>query len=771
MVTRSPRASAPSSWRSAAASPCPSSRTTSPRRRRRRSTSGSSARRSRPSGCSDPPLTPDQLPQPTRVDNRKGDASGDRGRGAGRRRDARRRPRRRAGHDEAARPPRSRPPPPAADPAVEHRRRQGRRGHRDRRRRGPPGPRHGRGRPRRSPASCSCRACAGRRSTAPARSRRPRRPSTSAPPGSLGVPIPLESLAGRARTSINTALAADRHLDRRAPRSSGSRSRPTSCASPRCASPAGLARRQDRARARSSTLTREQREQMFDRAVRGDLRRRRRRCSSATSAVSVASGTGFLTIEHRRRRGDLRRVRAREPVRRRADRPTGPSSRRVRAASRPPAARRRRRPPPRRARYAPAPRPAASRSPTSVRSRSSARPCTRSSGPTAPRARWRRSGSLGLARHDRHGRRSTGATSADASRPPRRRLGGCRVNDRFGRLNLRVARSYGPLLAVALAFLLMAVVVPTADREPPRPTPATSRCPTFADRRRRPAPAGRGGTDGRPAPAARAAPAATAGTGGTAAAPQGGGAARAPTARCRCPATRTRRRAIAFSGDNGGATYQGVTDDEIVVAVRELEGPSAAEIFADISGEQRERLAGGVSTTPSSALGRVLLDPLPVLRPQDPLSSSTGPGQRRVRAARRRQGEGAGRRRARPPKEIGAFADISGITIPYADALARQGVVNIGAPYPSQQVVRATAARTRGASSPTAPTSWSRRRPTGSRRLPAGLDGRVRRARRSRASPGCTAIVAPGEPRVPGVGRTPSSRKVAGRRHPDRART
>ena len=35
--------------------------------------------------------------------------------------------------------------------------------------------------------------------------------------------------------------------------------------------------------------------------------------------------------------------------------------------------------------------------------------------------------------------------------------------------------------------------------------------------------------------------------------------------------------------------------------------------------------------------------------------------------------------------EIGAFADISGITLPYADALFQQGVVNLGAPYPSRQ--------------------------------------------------------------------------------------
>ncbi len=42
---------------------------------------------------------------------------------------------------------------------------------------------------------------------------------------------------------------------------------------------------------------------------------------------------------------------------------------------------------------------------------------------------------------------------------------------------------------------------------------------------------------------------------------------------------------VAFSGDNGGATYRGVSSSEIIVAVRELEGPTAGEIFAQLSGQ------------------------------------------------------------------------------------------------------------------------------------------------------------------------------------------
>ena len=39
----------------------------------------------------------------------------------------------------------------------------------------------------------------------------------------------------------------------------------------------------------------------------------------------------------------------------------------------------------------------------------------------------------------------------------------------------------------------------------------------------------------------------------------------------------------------------------------------------------------------------------------------------------------------RASKEHKAFADISAITIPYADALAQQKMVNIGSPYPSRE--------------------------------------------------------------------------------------
>jgi hypothetical protein len=139
---------------------------------------------------------------------------------------------------------------------------------------------------------------------------------------------------------------------------------------------------------------------------------------------------------------------------------------------------------------------------------------------------------------------------------------------------------------------------------------------------------------------------------------------------------------VAFSGDNGGTTSQGVTADQIVVTVRELEGPSAAEIFADITGDS-------VNDSPESyrdtvgAYAEYFSDRFQFYGRDLHMEFFDGLG---VGAS---ELLGGGREAAlsdaiSASQERGAFADISGLTIPYADALARQGVINIGAPYPSR---------------------------------------------------------------------------------------
>ena len=138
---------------------------------------------------------------------------------------------------------------------------------------------------------------------------------------------------------------------------------------------------------------------------------------------------------------------------------------------------------------------------------------------------------------------------------------------------------------------------------------------------------------------------------------------------------------LAFSGDNGGATSTGVTADEIIVSVRRLEGPTAGEIFADISGESVEDSPEAYINT-MNALGEYFSQRFQFYGRTLRFEVFDGEGNGSSELL------GGGREAALADsvraREIGAFADISAITLPYADALTRQGIIGFGAPYPSR---------------------------------------------------------------------------------------
>ena len=141
-----------------------------------------------------------------------------------------------------------------------------------------------------------------------------------------------------------------------------------------------------------------------------------------------------------------------------------------------------------------------------------------------------------------------------------------------------------------------------------------------------------------------------------------------------------------FSGDNGGSTYKGITGTDVVVAVRELEGPTAGEIFAQLSGTPVISSKEAVENT--------------ILALADYFNSHFEFYGRKIKIEFfKGQGSGAsellggGKEQAladavHVSQEMGAFADLSGITLPYADALVQQGILNFGAPYPSPRLVR-----------------------------------------------------------------------------------
>jgi hypothetical protein len=244
-------------------------------------------------------------------------------------------------------------------------------------------------------------------------------------------------------------------------------------------------------------------------------------------------------------------------------------------------------------------------------------------------------------------------------------------------------RSYGPLGAVAVAFLVMAATVPVLPRPHDSYAGAVSVPKVTAG--------GPGTAAGAAGPAATAAgdpaaaggPAVQAAEGGA-----GGGGAQGGVGPCtdrtlQVPGDPYSPPCYAFSGDNGGSTHQGVTKDAIVVSVRQLEGPSAAEIFADISGQSVNDSPAAVTDT-ITALAEYFSQRFQMYGRHIEVRFFRGEGNG--------AGEllGGGKEKAladavRASKELGAFADVSAITIPYADALARQGIVNLGAPYPSRE--------------------------------------------------------------------------------------
>lgn len=249
---------------------------------------------------------------------------------------------------------------------------------------------------------------------------------------------------------------------------------------------------------------------------------------------------------------------------------------------------------------------------------------------------------------------------------------------------VKVGRPYLPVAVAALIFLLMASVVSPVERDQQSiaapidvplgpgtngPTPGEEGVPGTVPGEtgsQGPGTTGPGGQQGQQGGS----------TGGA------GGVQRCTDRAQQVPGDPYSPPCLTFSGDNGGATSPGVTADEIVVTIRTLEGPSAAEIFADISGESVAASDAAVENT-IRALG-------------DYFSTRYQFYGRKLRFEfYRGEGVGAdellggGKEAALADsvraKDIGPFADLSGITIPYADALTRQGIVNFGSPYPSRK--------------------------------------------------------------------------------------
>ncbi|HET6949619.1 MAG TPA: ABC transporter substrate-binding protein, partial [Acidimicrobiales bacterium] len=137
------------------------------------------------------------------------------------------------------------------------------------------------------------------------------------------------------------------------------------------------------------------------------------------------------------------------------------------------------------------------------------------------------------------------------------------------------------------------------------------------------------------------------------------------------------------SGDNGGATSRGVTADEIVLAYRKPADTNIFALLGQLGGVEidadNQRLADDAQAVVDyfnanfELYGRKLK-----------LVGYDGHGQIIPEL------QGAGQDTATSDSlqvadEIGAFADVSALSQPYADALTRNQVIAVGAPYLSQE--------------------------------------------------------------------------------------
>lgn len=290
-------------------------------------------------------------------------------------------------------------------------------------------------------------------------------------------------------------------------------------------------------------------------------------------------------------------------------------------------------------------------------------------------------------------------------------------------------RGYGPLFGFAILFMLMAALVPTVGTEirtvtvsgpggaglpadgvtsgDGSPAGSDAAAPDGADGTGAAAgdttatsgPLARGNSAaGRPGGRAAGGSGATGGsagaTGGGATGAGGKQAAAAPRVggcanrKAQVPNDPYSPPCIAFTGDNGGATYRGVTATEITIAARLAGLPDFSAAPSDsgpaasfsIKPEEIKRTLEGLAEYFNSRfqfygrkLKMVFFDGKGNFN-----TELQGGGQEAVEADAVKAAE-----------EIKAFGDIIAISAPYSDALARRGLMAFGAPYMSQEWMKA----------------------------------------------------------------------------------
>jgi hypothetical protein len=242
----------------------------------------------------------------------------------------------------------------------------------------------------------------------------------------------------------------------------------------------------------------------------------------------------------------------------------------------------------------------------------------------------------------------------------------------LGAAHRPILRGYGPLACLLLAFVLMAVFVPTNARE--RVTLAQGDAATAA---------ANGSTTPGSVAGGATAPGAIAGSTTTTGAAVGKpGQLPAQAKACsgkQVPGDPYSPACIAFSGANGGTTTRGVDATTIKVGYRETNDPGFQQTLAQIGGAQFQDTPADVERT-ITGLADYFNKHFQFYGRKLKFDFYKGQGSQTNELLGGGQ-QDAGADALHVASDIKAFADMSATTEPYGDALSRQKVVNFGEPY------------------------------------------------------------------------------------------
>jgi hypothetical protein len=140
---------------------------------------------------------------------------------------------------------------------------------------------------------------------------------------------------------------------------------------------------------------------------------------------------------------------------------------------------------------------------------------------------------------------------------------------------------------------------------------------------------------------------------------------------------------FSFSGDNGGATSRGVTEDTITVSYRITSDDNLLSLLGAFGNVPLDETNEEQAAT-AEALVEYFNENFELYGREIELVGYEGRGSTTAEFTGGGQ-DAAGNDAIKVANEIEAFADVTGLTQPYADALARNEVVNVGAPYMSRE--------------------------------------------------------------------------------------